>query len=461
MIPEFDVVVIGGGPGGYAAAARVSQLGFKTALVEKERLGGVCVNWGCIPTKALLRNAEIMYTLSLGKTFGFQCDNIATSYASARSRSRQVASRQHKRVELLLKKRHVTLFQGEARLVNETTVEISPSGDRILGKNIILATGSKPKLLPGINANSKKTITYREALQMDNPPARAIIIGAGPIGMEFATIWNRYGSEVVVLEMMPRILPAEDADISIEALANFKRRGVKVKTGVKVDNIVETPAGVEVLVSNQNGREKIDGEIALIATGFSPNTTGLGLEQLGIAMDGGYIEIDHHMRTNFPNIFAIGDITGKLALAHTATAQGYIAASAIAGRHVDKLAYENIPRCVFGEVEVASVGLTEKQAQDRGYDVVTAISPFAPNGKAVALNENQGFVKIVADKRSKRLLGVHIVGSHASELIAGPASMIALGATVEQVAKAIYPHPTLSETFIEGVQMLTGQAIHF
>ncbi len=460
MMHEFDVVVIGSGPGGYVAAVRTSQLGFKTALVEKVQLGGVCVNWGCIPTKALLRNAEIIYMLTRGKTFGFQCNNISVNYASAYKRSRQVASRQCKRVEVLLKNRNVTVSHGEAHLVNETTVEIIPSGEKLLGKNIILATGSKPKTFPGIEVDEKRIITCREALQMDTPPSSVIVIGAGPIGMEFATIWNRYGSEVTVLEIMPHILPAEDTDVSVEARTNFQKRGIKIKTGVTVESIIKNPAGVEVLISQKDVKEKITGEKALIATGFTPNTTALDLEQVGVTTSAGYVDIDVRMRTNIPNIYAIGDITGKLGLAHAASGQGIIAANAIAGYRINELIYENIPRCVFGEIEVAAVGLTEQQALGRGYDVITAQSPFAPNGKAVALNENRGFVKLVADKKSRKLLGVHMVGSHVSELIAGPTGMITLGATIEQLAQVVYPHPTLSEAILEGMHVLTDQAVH-
>ncbi len=457
---EFDVVVIGGGPGGYVAAARASQLGLKAALVEKEQLGGTCVNWGCIPTKALLRNAEIVHLLSQGKTFGFQCNSISVDYASAHNRSRQVAKRQSKRVEVLLKNRNVTLFREEARLANETTVELIPSGKKLLGKNIIFATGSKPNQIPGIEFDGEKIITSREALQMTTPPSSVVIVGAGPIGMELATIWNRYGSKVVVLEMMPRVLPAEDADICAEANAHYQKSGIKIRTGVRVEGIVKTPAGVEVTVSNGEVEETVTAEKALIVTGLAPNTAGLSLEQAGVVMTRGYIDIDGQMRSSIPNIYAVGDITGKLNLAHVASAQGIIAAEAIAGCRTNELVYENIPRCIFGEIEVASVGLTEQQALEREFDVMTIRSPFIPNGKALALNENGGFVKLVADKKSKKLLGAHMIGSHVTELIAGPAGMIALGATVGQLAQVVYPHPTLSEAVQEGVHVLAGHAVH-
>ena len=456
---EYDVIVIGGGPGGYVAAARASQLGLTTALVEKEQLGGTCVNWGCIPTKALLRNAEIVHLLSQGKTFGFKCENLTVDYTAAYTRSRQVAKRQGKRVEALLKNRNVTIIRGEGRMISLTEVELS-SGEKILGKNIILATGSKPTHLPMFRIDGEKVITSREALDMKALPASIVIVGAGPIGMEFATVWNRYGAKVTVLEMMPNVLQTEDRDISLEAKVQFEKNGISIRNDVRVEGILKTSEGVEVTVANGDAKEVIKAEKVLICTGFSPTTGNLGLEELGVVMNRGYIGVDQKMRTNIPNIYAIGDITGKMGLAHVASAQGVIAAEAIAGQSTEELIYENIPRCVFGEIEVASVGLTEKQAEELGYNVLTVKSPFAPNGKAVALNENSGFVKIVADKITQKVLGVHMIGSNVPELIAGPTSLIALGATVAQMAGVVYAHPTMSEAVLEGAHSLDGHAIH-
>lgn len=456
---EYDVIVIGGGPGGYVAAARACQLGLTTALVEKEQLGGTCVNWGCIPTKALLRNAEIVYLLSQGRTFGFKYENLTVDYTSAYNRSRQVAKRQGKRVEALLKNRNVTIVRGVGRLISATEVQLS-TGEKIFGKNIILATGSKPTQIPMFGIDGDKVITSREALDMKELPSSIVVVGAGPIGMEFATVWNRYGAKVTVLEMMPNVLPTEDVEVSLEAKAQFEKNGITIRNDVRVEGIQKTSEGVEITISAGDAKEVIKAEKALICTGFSPSTGDLGLEELGIVMNRRYIEVDQEMRTNIPNIYAIGDITGKLGLAHVASAQGVIAAETIAGHPTEELVYENIPRCVFGEIEVASVGLTEKQAVERGYEVLTVKSPFAPNGKAVALNENGGFVKIVADKNTKKVLGVHMVGSNVPELIAGPTSLIALGATVAQMAGVVYAHPTMSEAVLEGAHSLDGHAIH-
>ena len=457
---EFDVIVIGGGPGGYVAAVRASQLGLKTALVEKDQLGGTCVNWGCIPTKALLRNAEVVHLLSEGRTFGFQYENLSVDYTAAYNRSRQVAKRQGKRVEALLKNRNVSIIRGEARLTSATEVEIFPTGEKLSGKNIILAMGSNPRKIPSFEFDGDKVITSREALDLKKAPSSVVIVGAGPIGMEFATVWNRYGSKVTVLEMMPYVLPMEDREVSLEAKVQFEKHGIQIKNEVRVQGIAKTLEGVEVTVAVGEAVEVIKAEKALICIGFAPTTGNIGLEQLGVTLNRGFIEVDKEMRSNIPNIYAIGDINGKMGLAHVASAQGVLAAEAIAGHAVKELVYENIPRCIFGEIEVASVGLTEIQAQERGYEVMTVKSPFVPNGKALALNENSGFIKLVADAKTKKVLGVHMIGSNVPELIAGPTSLIALGATVEQMSDVVYAHPTLSEALLEGAHALAGHAIH-
>ncbi|MBP2641002.1 MAG: pdhD [Firmicutes bacterium] len=457
---QYDVVVIGGGPGGYVAAVRASQLGFKTALIEKDQLGGTCVNWGCIPTKSLLRNSEVVHLLSQERSFGFQCGTVSVDYASAFQRSRQVAKRQGKRVEILLKNRNVTVLKGEARFIDQTTIELQPSGETVSAKNIIIATGAKPRSVPGIDLDGETIITAREALALDKVPASVLIVGAGPIGMEIATLWNRYGAKVTAVEMMPYVLPSEDEDVCREAAAQFAKAGIQVKTGVKVSSVVKTPAGVEVTVLDGEVQEKIVVEKVLVATGFAPQIAQLGLEAIGVATNRGRIEIDEQMRTSVANIYAIGDTNGKMGLAHVASAQGMIAAEAIANKQTQTLVYENIPRCIFSTVEVASVGLTEKQAKERGYEIKTVQSPFVPNGKALAMNENAGFVKLIADAQTDKLLGAHMIGPHVTELIAGPATMIALGATTAQLSQVVYPHPTLSEAVVEGLHVLAGHGVH-
>jgi dihydrolipoamide dehydrogenase len=457
---EFDVAVVGGGPGGYVAAVRAAKLGLKTALVEKEKVGGVCVNWGCIPTKALLRNAEVAHLLTQGRTFGFSLDNLVLDYASAQKRSRQTSTRQGRRVEALLKSAGVEVVVGTAFLKSPTEIEVRPDGRILNARNIVVATGARTRELPGIPFDGERVIAFRRALELTRVPKSVVIVGAGPIGMEFATVWNRFGAKVTVVELMPRVLPLEDEEIGIEAERQFKRTKMEVLTNAAVTGVVRTENGVSVTVKSADKEKTLEAEIVLAAIGFVPNSEGLGLEKLGVNLTRGRIEIDDQMRTNLPGLYAIGDVTGKLGLAHTASAQALIAAESIAGLATHPLEYENIPRCVYAYPEAASVGLTEAQARDRGHDIQTVNSPFAPNGKAVALDENIGFVKIVADKQTMRVLGVHMIGPHVTELIAGPAGMIAIGATVEQMTRAVYPHPTLSEALVEGLHVLAGHAVH-
>lgn len=457
---NFDVVVIGGGPGGYVAAIRASQLGFNTAVVEKEHLGGVCLNWGCIPTKSLLRNAEVVHLLSQGRTFGFKFDNLSVDYSAAHKRSRKVVDRQTKGIGFLMKKNNITVFDGTASLKSATQIEIQPSGEVLTAKNIIIATGAKSRQIPGVTFDGEKIITFRNALDLKEVPSSAVIVGAGPIGMEFATVWNRYGSKVTVVEMLPNVLPLEDEDISEEAAKQFNRAGIKAKTGARVEAIVPTDAGVDVTIVTGDTSEVVSAEKVLVAIGFVPNSDGLGLEAVGVSTTRGNIDIDDRMCTNVPNIYAIGDVTGKLGLAHVASAQGLIAADSIAGNETYPLDYVKIPRCTYAYPEVASVGLTEKQARERGYDVITAQFPFQPNGKALAMDENIGFVKIVSETKYKEILGVHLIGGHVTELIAGPTGMIAVEATADDLAHTIHPHPTMSEVIMEAAHALVGHAIH-
>lgn len=458
---NYDVVVIGSGPGGYVSAIRASQLGMKVALVEKENLGGVCLNWGCIPTKALLKNADVIHTLSEGKAYGFSFENLSVDYGAAHKRSRQVANRQSKGVAFLMRKNKITVVEGTAKLKSATQIEIQPSGETLTAKNIIIATGAKPRMIPGVTADGEKIITYRHALDLKEAPQSAVIVGAGPIGMEFATVWNRYGADVTVVEMLPRVLPLEDEDISKEATRHFKKAGIALKTGAMVKTIAATPDGVKVTIATGDTEEVVSVEKVLVAIGFAPNSENLGLEEVGVALTKhGHIEVDDQMRTSVPNIFAIGDVTGKLGLAHVASAQGIIAAEVLAGKETHTLNYTNIPRCVYSYPEVASVGLTETQAKEQGFDVITAQFPFLPNGKALAMNENIGFVKIVANKEYKEILGVHIIGAHVTELIAGPAGMLTVEATAEDLSQTVHPHPTMSEAIMEAAHVLVGMPIH-
>jgi len=460
VVNQFDVIVIGGGPGGYVAAVRASRLGLKTAVVEKEAVGGVCVNWGCIPAKALLRNAEVADLLKQGRTFGFKMETLEVDYALARKRSRQVAKRQGRRVVQLLKKHEITLLNGHGCLLGPKEIELQPAGERFYADNIILATGARSREISGAEFDGERIISFREALDLERRPDSVVIVGAGPIGMEFATIWRRYGAEVNIVEMMPQILPLEDEDVVREAEHQFARAGMKIRTGVQVTRIRPSEDGVDVMITGKKGAETIQAEKVLVAAGFVPNVDNVGLETVGVKTLDGRIQVDAQMRTSVANTYAIGDVNGLMGLAHVASAQGIIAAESIAGRKTEPLDYLNIPRCTYTDPEIASVGLTEKQAKEKGKDVLAVQSPLAPNGKAVAMNQNVGFVKIIAEAGTGKILGAHMIGAHVTELIAGPACMISMDATVNQMARVIYPHPTLSEAIMEAVHALDGHAIH-
>lgn len=455
----FDVIVIGGGPGGYVAAVRASQLGLKTALIEKEFLGGTCVNWGCIPTKSLLHTAEAVHGLGQGEALGFALTDWSADYAAAHNRSRQIAKRQGKRIEILLKNRGVTVYKGAARLTADKAVAID-GGETLSADNIIIATGSQPRQLPGAEFDGRTILSAKDALRLDRAPLSAVIVGAGPIGLEFATMWKKYGAQVTVVEAASRIMPTEDEDICREAEIQYRKAGIGLRTAAKVTDIEKTAAGATVTIVGEHGTEAIAAEKVLVAIGFVPDTAALAIAESGIATERGYIAVDDRMSTSVAGIYAIGDVTGKLGLAHVASAQGIIAAEAIAGRKTQPLIYENIPRCIFGWVEAASVGLTERQAGERGLDVATAVSPFVPNGKAVAMGENAGFVKLIADRGTGKLLGAHMIGPHVTEIIAVPATVLAFDGTVGQMARQVYAHPTLSEAVLEGAHLLAGHAIH-
>lgn len=457
---EFDVVIVGGGPGGYVAAVRASQLGLKVALVEKEHVGGTCLNWGCVPTKSLLRNAEVIHLMSKGRVFGFKFDNLSIDYSEAHRRSRNVVTRQTRRITLLMKNSNIEVYNGTGKLGNAGEIELDPSGETLRAKDIILATGATPRAFPGIPFDGERVINCRRALELTDIPSSVVIVGAGPIGMEFATIWSRYGTKVTVVEMMPHVLPLEDEEICVEAERQFRRVGITVKTDLRVEEILRREDGADVVVTTQGQREVLAAEKVLVSIGFVPDSRDLGLERTGIATTRGNIDIDQQMRTSAPHVYAIGDVTGKLGFAHVASAQGLIAAEVIAGIKTEPLDYSKIPRCTYAYPEVASVGLTEAQAREQGRDVITAQCPFVANGRALAMDENFGFAKIIGESKTKRILGVHLIGAHVTELIAGPAALIRQGGTAEDLGCTVHPHPTMSEGLMEAAHALLGHSIH-
>jgi len=464
---SFDVVVIGGGPGGYVAAIRAAQLGQKVAVVERDNLGGVCLNWGCIPTKSLLRNAELASILTgEAKEFGFSFDNLKLDYAVAQKRSRQVSDRLVKGVGFLFKKNNITHVQGTATLVGPKKMKVEPSGQILDAKNIIIATGARPRSLPGMTVDGQKIITYRQALELTVAPKRLVVVGAGAIGMEFAYVFRSYGAEVTVIEMLPHVLPLEDDETATEVARTFKKQGIKMLVNTRTEGVDVAADGVTVRVKDQaNGAEQaIAADVVLVAIGVAPNSDGIGLEAAGVQTDKrGFIPVNETMQTNVAGVYAIGDVTGKLALAHVASAQGIVAAEHLAGhetRPIKDADYVFMPRCTYCKPQVASLGYTEAQAKEKGYDVKVSKFPFIANGKALGLNEKEGFVKIIADAKYGEILGAHLVGPEVTELLPELALARTWELTTEEIARTVHAHPTLSETLMEAAHGISGQAIH-
>ena len=454
----FDVAVVGTGPGGYVAAIRCAQLGLSVATVEDDRPGGVCLNWGCIPTKALLRNAEVVGLFGRAAEFGIKVTGFEASYAEAIQRSRRVADRMAKGVEFLFRKNKITLFPGRGVLRARDTVEVTgASGTETLSvKAVILATGSEPKSLPGVALDEKTVISSNGAVRSERKPASLVVIGAGAVGVEFADVYAAYGAEVTLLEALPRIVPIEDEDCSKELARAFGRRGIALKTGVKVTSV--KPGGPGAVVETDGG--KLEAELVLMAVGRAAKVAGLGLEALGIVLDRGFVKVSPRMETGAKGVYAIGDMAGPPLLAHKAMAEGVVAAEAIAGRDPRPVDYANVPSCTYCRPQVASLGATEAKAREHGRDVAVGKFPFTASGKAVALGETDGFVKVVADKATGELLGVHIVGPEATEIIHEFAVGRTLEATLEEMVHTIHAHPTLSEAALEATLGALGQAIH-
>jgi dihydrolipoamide dehydrogenase len=463
MSEKYDVTIVGAGPGGYVAAIRAAQLGLKTALVERELLGGVCLNWGCIPTKALLRNAEVVSLLGRGKEFGFTVEGFRADFGAAVDRSRKVSERLVKGIGALMRKNEVEVIEGEGRLKSPTSVEVAlnTGGTRMLKtQNVVVATGGRARAIPGIEIDGERVLTYREAIVLRKLPSSTVIVGAGPIGMEFAHVWSTYGTQVAVVEMLDRALPLEDEEVGKEVERAFKRRKVKVLTATRVQGVETTADGVKVTVTSEDGEQVLEAQKALIAIGVRPNSEGIGLEEIGVQVEHGYVAIDDSMRTSVPGVYAIGDVTGKLALAHVASAQGIVAVETIAGAETVTLDYEMLPRCTYCQPQVASFGITEAQAAERGHQVKVGQFPFRAIGKALGLGDYDGFVKIVADATSCEILGAHLVGPEVTELLPELVLARTWELTPEEIARTVHAHPTLSEALMEAAHGVFGQAIH-
>jgi dihydrolipoamide dehydrogenase len=457
-VHKFDVAVIGTGPGGYVAAIRCAQLGLSVATVEDDRPGGVCLNWGCIPTKALLRNAEVVTLLGRAGDFGIRLTGFEASYAEAVKRSRGVADRMAKGVEFLFRKNKITLFPGRGTLKSRNVVEVKGAGapDTIEARAIILATGSEPKSLPGVTIDEKAVISSNGAVRNERAPKSIAVVGAGAVGVEFADVYAAYGTKVTLLEALPRVVPIEDEEVSKELARSFTRRGVAIKTGVKVASVKPGGAGVVVDL----GGEKLEVEQVLMAVGRAAKVAGLGLEGLGVQLDRGFVKVSPRMETSVPGLYAIGDMAGAPLLAHKAMAEGVVAAEAIAGKSPRPVDYANVPSCTYCRPQIASIGATEARAREAGREVTVGKFPFTASGKAVALGDTEGFIKVIADKASGEILGVHIVGPEATEIIHEFALGRTLEATLEEIIHTIHAHPTLSEAALEATLAALGQAIH-
>jgi dihydrolipoamide dehydrogenase len=475
----FDLVVVGAGTGGYVAAIRASQLGLKVAVVEKQKaLGGTCLIWGCIPTKALLEHAHALKVVQNAKEWGVTFPGLGADVAAkaatpsidmgqVHARKDKIVSGLTKGIEYLFKKNKITWIKGTARLAGNGSVDVFEGEKQTLqAKQIIVATGSAPRSVPGITIDHTKIITSDEAIHLKEVPKSLVIMGSGAVGVEFASIYRRFGSDVTIIELMPRLVPVEDEAVSAELEKSFKKQGIKSLTGTKVTKAVATAKGVDIEATTADGTvEKISAELLLVATGRGPVTTGLGAEELGLQMDRGYIKVDPLYRTSVPDVSAIGDVITLGAgahpqLAHVSSMEGVIVAERIAGKEVEPLNYGHVPGCTYCDPEIGSVGLTEAEAIKRGYDVRVGSFPFGVLGRAKMAGETDGFVKIVADKKYDEVLGVHMIGPRSTELVAEAVLALRLECTVEELIRTIHAHPTFSEAVAEAAHAAHGAAIH-
>lgn len=460
---DYDLIVLGSGPGGYVAAIRAAQLGLKVAIVERENLGGICLNWGCIPTKALLRSAEIYHYMQHAGDYGLTAANISADIDAVVKRSRGVAKQLNQGVTHLMKKNKITVHMGDGKLTAANTLTVTKDGksEALTAKNIILATGARARDLPFAPADGKRIWTYRHAMVPPEMPKKLLVIGSGAIGIEFASFYNDMGAEVTVVEMLDRIVPVEDADVSTFLEKALTKQGMTIMTGAGVEELKANATGVSAKIKGKDGKV-IASEFShcIVAIGIVPNTENIGLEALGVDMDRGFLKTDPMCRTNVPGLWAIGDITAPPWLAHKASHEGVIAAEAIAGGHPHAMDPKNIPGCTYCHPQVASVGLTEAKAKEAGYDVKVGNFPFLGNGKAIALGEAEGFIKTVFDAKTGELLGAHMVGAEVTELIQG----YTIGKTAELVEAdfmhTVFPHPTLSEMMHESVLGAYGKMLH-
>lgn len=463
---NFDLIVIGSGPGGYVAAIRASQLGMNVAVIERENLGGICLNWGCIPTKALLKSAQVFDYLNHAEDFGIKVSKATADFDAVVKRSRGVADGMSKGVQFLMKKNKITVIMGHARLVAGPRVSVTDAEGKTTeysAKNIIIATGGRAKQLPNLPVDGQKIIEYRKAMTLEKQPKRMVVVGAGAIGVEFGYFYHTMGTEVSIVEFMEQgLVPREDADISKELGKIFTKKGIKVYGGWAVESV--DTSGKEIKVNMKNRKdgktETIVCDVVLSAAGVTPNIENIGLEELGVATERGYIKVDEYYQTNVPGVYAIGDVLPTQALAHVASAEGITCVEKIAGHHPEPVDYNNIPGCTYCIPEIASVGYTEQAAKEAGYEVVVGKFPFMASGKAKAAGHPEGFVKVIFDKKYGEWLGAHMIGYNVTEMIAEVVVARKLETTGHEIIKSIHPHPTMSEAIMEAAAAAYGEVIH-
>ena len=455
---KFDVIVLGSGPGGYVTAIRASQLGFNTAIIEKENLGGVCLNWGCIPTKALLKSAQVFEYLKHAGDYGLSVENADKDFDAVVKRSRGVADGMSKGVQFLMKKNKITVINGYGKI--KTGKKIDVDGSEYSANHIIIATGARSRELPSLPQDGKKVIGYREAMTLTKQPKKMIVVGSGAIGVEFAYFYNSMGTEVTIVEYLPKIVPVEDADVSKQLERSFKKSGIKIMTSAEVTSVDTSGKGVKATIKTKKGDEILEADIVLSAVGIKTNIENIGLEDVGIVTDRDKILVNDYYQTNIPGYYAIGDVTPGQALAHVASAEGILCVEKIAGQHVEALDYGNIPGCTYCSPEIASVGLTEAQAKEQGFDIKVGNFPFSASGKASAGGHKEGFVKVIFDAKYGEWLGCHMIGAGVTDMIAEAVLGRKLETTGHEVLKAVHPHPTMSEAVMEAVAAAYGEVIH-
>ena len=460
---DFDIIVLGSGPGGYVTAIRASQLGFKTAIIEKESLGGVCLNWGCIPTKALLKSAQVFEYLKHAEDYGLKADNVEKDFDGVVKRSRNVAGDMSKGVQFLMKKNKIEVIKGYGTLKSGKKVSVKTEDGKTAehgAKHIIIATGARSRELPSLKQDGTKIIGYREAMTLAKQPKKMIVVGSGAIGIEFAYFYNSMGTEVTVVEYLPNIVPVEDEDISKQLERSFKKAGVTIMTASEVTKVDTTGDGVKATVKTSKGEKVLEADIVLSAVGIKSNIENIGLEDIGIKTDKDKILVNDFYQTNIPGYYAIGDITPGQALAHVASAEGILCVEKLADMHVEPLNYGNIPGCTYCMPEVASVGLTEKQAKEKGLDIKVGKFPFSASGKAKASGNPDGFVKVIFDAKYGEWLGCHMIGAGVTDMIAEAVVARKLETTGHEILKAVHPHPTMSEAVMEAVAAAYDEVIH-